>query len=102
MWREEAACSKETREMQERFFSNDIIEQDSAKHVCFVCPVILECLEFSLGTRQIHFIYGMHNEKDRKRLIRWLKGEDDPFVIVERSFERMCREVGLDSVEIPA
>ena len=86
--------------MQDRFFSTDIIKQDTAKHVCFVCPVVVECLEFAMATRQAHFIYGMHNEKDRKRLARQLKKSGDPLVTVERSFERMCREVGLDTVEI--
>ena len=41
-----------------------------AKRICASCPVVDPCLEFALGTREAHGVWGGLNETERRALIR--------------------------------
>ncbi len=73
MWREQGACRRETVALQQRFFSDDLDDQHSAKQVCAVCPVVLDCLTFALATNQASFIWGGLTLKERRRMARRMK-----------------------------
>ncbi len=40
-----------------------------AKAVCAQCPVITECLEWAIDTRQPHGVWGGLDEQERERLV---------------------------------
>jgi WhiB family transcriptional regulator, redox-sensing transcriptional regulator len=52
--------TKEEKEARER----------RAKTICSTCPVRVECLEYSLRTREPHGIWGGLNEAERRMVIR--------------------------------
>jgi WhiB family redox-sensing transcriptional regulator len=73
-WRPRAACSGYPNSL---FFPSSDGADDKAveraKAVCFVCPVIDDCLEYALQTNQRSGIWGGTSEKERKSLRRkWL------------------------------
>lgn len=73
-WRVHAACSGYPNTL---FFpmaeSPDEATIARAKAVCSTCPVIEDCLEYSLETNQRSGIWGGTSEKERKSLRRkWL------------------------------
>lgn len=46
---------------------------DKAKAICFVCPVVEECLHYAFQTNQKAGIWGGTSERERKSLRRkWL------------------------------
>lgn len=69
MWTE-AACKKETAAFRQRFFSDDLDDQRSARQVCVLCPVVSDCLEFALETNQTFFLWGGMSSETRRRLVR--------------------------------
>jgi WhiB family redox-sensing transcriptional regulator len=68
-WREQAAC----RDLDTNLFfpvgegPEATAQADSAKMVCFSCPVREECLTFALTTRQEAGIFGGLTEEERRR-----------------------------------
>lgn len=89
-WRDYAACALVTPDEQDFFFSDDDLEIARAQTICMTCPVTEECLAFALSTRQPIGIFGMHTEKDRRTLKRFmsLKPEEAEAYWV-RSFEKI-------------
>lgn len=71
-WRADAACVHVTREEQDYFFSEDDNELMMAQVICASCPVTAECLQYALETGQPAGVYGMHTEKDRRTLKRFI------------------------------
>lgn len=50
-----------------------------AKAVCAACPVVAECLEYSLETNQVSGIWGGTTEEERRSLRRkWLAARRRP------------------------
>jgi len=41
-----------------------------AKLLCHACPVMLECRDYSLRTREEHGVWGGLNEAERRRVLR--------------------------------
>lgn len=71
-WRRKAACLDEDPEL---FFPNGntgaaLAQTEEAKAVCRRCPVIHECLEWSLQTVQQHGVWGGMSEEERRNLKR--------------------------------
>lgn len=72
-WREVASCNGST---DVSFFPmpDDLAGINAAKEVCSDCPVVDECLQFSLETNQPDGIWGGMTVKERARIRRqWLK-----------------------------
>lgn len=89
-WRDYAACTLVSPEEQDFFFSNEPAEVARAQTICMTCPVTEECLSYALATRQPVGIYGMHTEKDRRTLKRFMSlkpAEAEAYWI--RSFEKI-------------
>lgn len=73
-WRAHAACAGYPNTL---FFPTTETTEETlvarAKAICAVCPVIEDCLEYSLETNQRSGIWGGTSEKERKSLRRkWL------------------------------
>lgn len=74
-WRERAACLAHPALL---FFGFDEAEnpgekrarEDAAKAVCASCPVMRDCLEYALETREPYGIWGGLTESERKAEIR--------------------------------
>jgi WhiB family transcriptional regulator, redox-sensing transcriptional regulator len=47
-----------------------VVRESRAKAICAGCPVRIECLEYSVRTREPHGIWGGLNELERRLLIR--------------------------------
>lgn len=47
-----------------------IVRERTAKAICAVCPVRVECLEYAVRIREPHGIWGGLNELERRMLIR--------------------------------
>ncbi|MEZ5309519.1 MAG: WhiB family transcriptional regulator [Microthrixaceae bacterium] len=45
-------------------------DAETAKAVCAVCPVQVDCLEYAIANREHEGIWGGHTEKERQRIIR--------------------------------
>lgn len=63
-----AACTKADPNM---FFPNpgDYHIADAAIKICKRCPVLDECLEYSIATRQVYGIWGAMSERQRRKLM---------------------------------
>ena len=74
-WQHEAACRGEDASY---FFAPAYFEKRAeklgreamAKAICGRCPVREECLEFALGARDPHGVWGGLNEMERRILLR--------------------------------
>ncbi|MGH9857745.1 MAG: WhiB family transcriptional regulator [Acidobacteriota bacterium] len=71
-WRDNAACRDTDPDL---FFpvgtTGPVIEQiESAKAICYACPVLKECLEYALVTNQDSGIWGGTSEEERRALRR--------------------------------
>ncbi|MGH8885081.1 MAG: WhiB family transcriptional regulator [Egibacteraceae bacterium] len=71
-WRDKAACLDEDPEL---FFpigtTGRALDQiEEAKAVCAQCPVIQECLEWALDTKQDAGVWGGKSEEERRTLRR--------------------------------
>lgn len=71
-WRHEAACCNEPTDL---FFpvgstGPALLQIREAKAVCRRCPVVRECGEWALETRQGHGVWGGMSEADRERILR--------------------------------
>jgi WhiB family redox-sensing transcriptional regulator len=77
-WRDRSACRDADPDM---FFpvgtTGAAVEQiEAARHICGVCPVRAECLDFALATNQEAGIWGGTTEDERRKLRRgWLLHE---------------------------
>ena len=74
-WQWRAACRGETSSL---FFPPAHFERGEekrsrerkAKAICAGCPVRIECLEYAVGIRESHGVWGGLNELERRGLIR--------------------------------
>jgi WhiB family redox-sensing transcriptional regulator len=74
-WQHLAACRGED---STYFFAPSYFERRAeknareavAKAICARCPVRDECLEYALGTRDNHGIWGGMNEMERRAILR--------------------------------
>ena len=64
-WVSEAACRPQRQRATTYLFFTETLE-DTAKRLCFTCPVRLECLEYALTTHQEHGVWGGLNEPERR------------------------------------
>ena len=107
-WRDQAACA---RHEPEDWFPHptDLDAITAAKAVCFGCPVMLDCAEYALTTRQQAGVWGGLNEGQRDTLtrkrrvhragpetiraevLRVLRPEMDPVTRLEDVWERSTR-----------
>lgn len=64
-WWDDAAC----RGLDPDLFYPELGSNgDEAKEVCRVCPVRLQCLEFSLDNHEKSGIWGGYGKRERRRL----------------------------------
>ncbi len=74
-WRYEAACRGEDASL---FFApayfekrgEKIAREAVAKAICARCPVRIECLDYALGIRETHGVWGGLNEMERRHVLR--------------------------------
>jgi len=52
------------------FFPSDGIVVQSAQRICSECPVREPCLEYALGNRVDHGVWGGTSERERRRILR--------------------------------
>lgn len=52
------------------FFPSDGIGVQSAQRICSECPVREPCLEYALGNRVDHGVWGGTSERERRRILR--------------------------------
>ncbi len=52
------------------FFPSDGTGVESARRMCEVCPVRVECLEYALEHRIDHGVWGGASERERRRILR--------------------------------
>lgn len=43
---------------------------EEAKAICALCPVLIQCREFALSTREKHGVWGGLTERERRRVLR--------------------------------
>lgn len=67
-WEENGACYNKA-EIR-LFFSSVPHEEQEAKRLCDVCPVMEECLDFAIRTRQPFGIWGGMTTGERSRYVR--------------------------------
>lgn len=66
-WRKQAACLG----YQEQMFPGAVPHEiENAKSICRRCPVINECLQWALATREPSGVWGGMSEKERTSLLR--------------------------------
>jgi WhiB family redox-sensing transcriptional regulator len=66
-WRADARCKNMATDLFYPFGEDQSLI-DSAKAVCRLCPVIMECREFALSRNEVYGIFGGLSEADRRRL----------------------------------
>lgn len=66
-WQLDAACRDYD---VETFYPKDARGQALAAHICRSCPVIAECLEYALATREVHGTWGGASEHERVKIRR--------------------------------
>lgn len=52
------------------FFPSDGVGVDVARQICADCPVKSPCLEYALGNRIDHGVWGGTSERERRRILR--------------------------------
>lgn len=52
------------------FFPNDGVGVDQARRICNTCPVQEPCLEYALGERVDHGVWGGASERERRRILK--------------------------------
>lgn len=69
-WRDEAACAlPENQPYEDTFFSEDPTDIQSARNLCFTCPVRLDCLSYALDNSIIHGVWGGADETGLRRAL---------------------------------
>jgi len=66
-WAVYSACRDADPEL---FFAKTRADERAALAVCSTCPVVEECLEFSLETRERFGVWGGTHERDRRKMLR--------------------------------
>ncbi|MGW7087597.1 WhiB family transcriptional regulator [Streptomyces sp. NPDC054871] len=71
-WRHHAACLDEDPAL---FFPNGttgpwLLVIADAKKVCARCPVMEQCLQWALETRQEYGVWGGYDERERRSILR--------------------------------
>jgi len=52
------------------FFPSDGVGVDRARKICASCPVAELCLEYALGNRIEHGVWGGCSERERRRILK--------------------------------
>jgi WhiB family redox-sensing transcriptional regulator len=69
-WQRDALCAKPVnRKSIDWFFSTEAESKNSAKNMCFQCPVRKSCLQWALEHRQIWGIWGGKDETEIRRTL---------------------------------
>lgn len=66
-WHKQGACRGMT---PRQFYSENYIENESARAICASCEVRSDCLEYALHNRIQHGIWGGKTELERRRIRR--------------------------------
>ena len=66
-WAVYSACRDADAEL---FFAKTRANERAALAVCSTCPVVEECLEFALETRERFGVWGGTHERDRRKMLR--------------------------------
>lgn len=93
-WRDFAACLALPEDEKDWFFSEDDNHILQAQAICAGCIAVEECLSYALHTGQVHGVFGMHSQQDRRTLKRFLTlrpAEAQKFW--ERSFEKILARI---------
>ena len=64
------------------FFPSDGAGVDRARKICKDCPVVGTCLEFALEERIDHGVWGGCSERERRRILKRRRAENDSEVSV--------------------
>ncbi len=52
------------------FFPSDGVGVDRARKICGTCPSLEPCLEYALGNRIDHGVWGGTSERERRRILK--------------------------------
>lgn len=64
-WKDDAQCAQEYNlQYRDYFFSEDELEIQSAKDICFTCPVRQQCLRSALDSKEVWGVWGGHDETE--------------------------------------
>lgn len=57
------------------FFPSDGVGVDKARKICRDCPVMARCLDYALGERIDHGVWGGCSERERRRILKTRRNE---------------------------
>ena len=66
-WMQRGSCRFEP---PATFFPSDGVGVEVAKRICAECPVQEACLEYALGQRIDHGVWGGTSERQRRRILK--------------------------------
>ena len=68
-WRQQGSCAGSDATV---FYPppDDDTLAEQAKEICAMCPVLAQCRDFALTTREKHGVWGGLTERERRRVIR--------------------------------
>lgn len=65
-WQDDAVCRRVD---PDTWFSKQQSDVRAAQKICWTCPVINECLNYSLRNREPYGVWGGIDEKQRRKLL---------------------------------
>lgn len=65
-WQDDAVCRRVD---PDTWFSKQQSDVRAAQKICWTCPVINECLNYSLRNREPYGVWGGVDEKERRKLL---------------------------------
>lgn len=69
-WRTRATCARLPRAAKVAFFGSNVSDDQHAKAVCAMCPVIADCRAYALASRESWGVWGGMTAKERVALTR--------------------------------
>lgn len=85
-WMEEGACQNLDEDSQ-IFFPAQGYNAREAKKICARCPVRVQCLNWSIETRQMFGVWGGVGEKKRRMMMRLRYGYSPYYAVWEEEDE---------------
>lgn len=61
---------------EELFFSTNPEDQEQARDMCYQCPILVECLSYSVRNQEPYGVWGGLTERQRRKLLRTMEKKD--------------------------
>lgn len=97
-WIPKAGCKNLSEQQKGMFYSNDAVQELNAKAICSVCPVLKECLTYSLERREKEGVWGGTDPRTRRTLSRIVFSSKHDFSLDD--IETMSRDKLLELLDI--